>query len=300
MWCSKMMRAIKGNIVLIALLSMIVLMFPAQTLATNADSKQEMSVAEPIAVEAMTDKPENPALEILEPLTQTEKEYTEVTSDELEETASLLADTLTYGNLQYTVSGNNITITGCSESATSLNIPTQIDGKNVTAIANNAFNGRNSLKSLTIPNGVTSLGIYMIQGTAIKSITIPSTVVSAGDVYNGNFYSYRGALAGCATLEEVIFADGMTKIPDYVCAGYNPACPIKRVSIPESVKTIGTYSLTVFTGLATLRIVSGTRTIITSKYSTIISIIVLYFKCFREHFDNNIFTKRLLCPSLRR
>ena len=53
--------------------------------------------------------------------------------------------------------------------------PAQIDGMDVVAIGNCAFDGCENLTNLTIPEGVTSLGYYMIRGTAIVSITIPST-----------------------------------------------------------------------------------------------------------------------------
>ena len=257
-WYSKMMRVMKRNIVIILLLSMIVSMFPAQVLAVEVEpeEKSPVSIAFPddSTLEKSAEAADNSfpdktvtaaevpsAEESVTPEDVAETQDVETAADEPAEDASLLADILTYGNLQYTVNGDNITITGCDEGATSLTIPTQIDGKNVTAIANNAFDGRSSLSRLTIPEGVTSLGYYMIRGTGISSITIPATVSASG-----NYTSYgagnNGALAGCTTLNEVVFAQGMTKIPNYICASNAQTSYIKSVAIPDSVQEIGAYA----------------------------------------------------------
>ena len=104
-------------------------------------------------------------------------------------------------------------------------------------LGNYLFDGCNSLTNLTIPEGVTSLGYYMIRGTAISSITIPSTVTSSPS--NGN---YNGALAGCSTLNTVVFAQGTTKIPDYICASKSQNSYIQSVYIPPTVQQVGNYA----------------------------------------------------------
>ena len=113
----------------------------------------------------------------------------------------------------------------------------------IKSLGNELFSGCSALKTLTIPEGVTSLGYYMIRGTGISSITIPSTVASSGMAaqygYNTNS---NGALAGCTTLNEVIFAQGMTKIPNYICASNNQTSYIERVYIPPSVSEVGGYA----------------------------------------------------------
>lgn len=64
-------------------------------------------------------------------------------------------------------------------------IPTyiEIDGKsyNVTSIANRAFAGNNKIKSLIMPNTVTSIGSYAFFGTYLRSLTIGSGVTSVGN-----------------------------------------------------------------------------------------------------------------------
>ncbi|MBQ2618228.1 MAG: leucine-rich repeat protein, partial [Oscillospiraceae bacterium] len=133
--------------------------------------------------EAELPAPEYQQLEAAQSDLEDREESVEALLDVAESPAMPMGETLTYGDLYYTVSGNIITITGCADGVTSLTIPAQIDGKSVTAIANYAFDGCNSLMKLTIPEGVTDLGYYMIRGTAISSITIPSTVTTSGCYY---------------------------------------------------------------------------------------------------------------------
>lgn len=58
----------------------------------------------------------------------------------------------------------------------SLDIP-----QGVTSIADYAIQGCSSLTSITIPEGVTSIGVGAFNGCSITTITIPSTVTSIGD-----------------------------------------------------------------------------------------------------------------------
>ena len=57
--------------------------------------------------------------------------------------------------LHYKVVGDEITITGVEKGITKVDIPETIDGKTVTIIGQGAFNGRNDIVSITIPNTVT-------------------------------------------------------------------------------------------------------------------------------------------------
>ncbi len=133
---------------------------------------------------------------------------------------------LTIPNAVTTIGDN--AFCGCSGFTGSLTIP-----DSVTTIGQLAFYDCEGFTgSLIIPEGVTSLGDEIIAGTGISSVTIPSTVTSSG--YDKLYET--GALAGCTTLKEIVFAEGIKKIPDYICScGYY----IEKVVIPPSVVEIG-------------------------------------------------------------
>ena len=63
-------------------------------------------------------------------------------------------------------------------------IPSTYNGKKVTKIANSAFSyvkNKENIKSITIPNSVTSIGSYAFSGCAsLTSVTIPNSVTSIG------------------------------------------------------------------------------------------------------------------------
>lgn len=108
--------------------------------------------------------------------------------------------------------------------------------ENVTSIGDYAFSGCTALSSLILPKSLNNMGARMIGNTAISSITIPRNVASSAYYYSSG---YNGALANCKSLTEVIFEDGMKKIPDYICASGNYTSYITKVVIPESVTEIG-------------------------------------------------------------
>ena len=69
----------------------------------------------------------------------------------------------------------------------------------VTSIGICAFAGCSSLTSVTIPEGVTSIGIYAFEGcSSLTSVTIPSSVTSVGSMM---FY-------GCSKLKKIYIPRG--------------------------------------------------------------------------------------------
>ncbi len=83
--------------------------------------------------------------------------------------------------LQYSVSNGEATITGYTGTDTEIDIPSTLGGYPVTVIGNKVFDGRVSLKSITIPDSVTSIGDGAFLGCRnLKSVTIPDSVTSIG------------------------------------------------------------------------------------------------------------------------
>ena len=64
---------------------------------------------------------------------------------------AISASAATYGDLTYSVSNGEVTITDCNTTATEVNIPEKINGYPVTSIGDSAFAGCTSLATITIP-----------------------------------------------------------------------------------------------------------------------------------------------------
>lgn len=141
------------------------------------------------------------------------------------------ADSSQYGNIYYEENENGtIEITGCTSSATSINIPSTIVGKTVTSIRNCAFYGCKSLTSVTIPNSITSIGREAFYDcTSLTSVTIPDSVTGIGD----------GAFYNCKSLTNVTIPNSITMIgPDTFCR----CSSLENITIPDSVTSIGDHA----------------------------------------------------------
>ncbi len=158
---------------------------------------------------------------------------------------------------EYTISDDYATITAYKGNAKAVAVPQVLDGYKVTKIDYGAFkNNRNivrvsipegvesidhyvfsgctALKSVTLPETLTSIGSRIIENTAIESITIPKGVVKSQNDGYGN-----GSLVNCKTLKTVIFEDGMITIPAYVCLSEDYTSYIETVVIPDTIENIG-------------------------------------------------------------
>ena len=140
-------------------------------------------------------------------------------------------------------------------------------------IADDAFSNCTGLKSVTIPDSVTSIGGYSFSDcTSLKSITIPDSVTSIGNsafygctglkevhissvekwcnidfasnVYYGRdtanplYYAHNLYLNG-EKVTDLVIPDGVTNIGDYAFIG---CTGLKSVTVPESVEYIGRYA----------------------------------------------------------
>ena len=106
-------------------------------------------------------------------------------------------------------------------------IPWEYNGKPVTQVEEEAFDSCDSLKSVTIPSSVTSIG-YGAFGlcTSLTSVTISSGVTSIG-VY---------AFASCYSLTSITIPNGVTSIGDGAFRGCES---LTSVAIGDDVAFIG-------------------------------------------------------------
>ena len=182
----------------------------------------------------------------------------------------------TSGDWQYTVSGGKATVTKYTGSETNIVIPDTLGGCPVVAVSGKhpsayvfegAFDGVN-IKSVTIPEGVTSIGVcafyncnYLSDVTlpdsvktiggwafyhcrVLKSINIPDSVVSFGEYAFGN----------CLALKEIDIPDGVTSIASYMFYCCNS---LKKVTLPESVRKIEEGAFVNCKALSSLTVPNG-------------------------------------------
>ena len=76
-------------------------------------------------------------------------------------------------------------------------------------IYDNAFNGCNGLTSITIPEGMTTIGDYAFYGCGLTSLTIPSSVASIG--YMAFYQNWK--------LSSISFSDNISSVAGYAFDG---------------------------------------------------------------------------------
>lgn len=97
----------------------------------------------------------------------------------------------------------------------------------VVGIDNYAFYNCSGLTSITIPEGVTSIGeMAFYDCSSLTSVTIPEGVTSIGDY----------AFDGCRGLTSVTIPEGVTSIGN---GAFSRCSGLTSINIPESVTSIG-------------------------------------------------------------
>ena len=100
-------------------------------------------------------------------------------------------------------------------------------GDSVTHIPDLLCDEMENLSSITIPNGVTTIGkTAFCTCTSLSSINIPNSVTSIGDM----------AFNNCSSLVSVTLGNGITSIGNYV---FNNCSSLTSIKIPDQVTYIG-------------------------------------------------------------
>ena len=130
----------------------------------------------------------------------------------------------------------------------------------VTSIGGGVFEYCTSLISVTIPNSVTSIGDSAFFGcTSLTSVTIPNSVTSIGD----------SAFYNCTSLTSVTIPNTVTSIGD--SAFYN-CTSLTGVTIPDSVTSIGGGVFEYCTSLISVTIPNSVTSIGRSAFSNCTSL----------------------------
>ena len=143
---------------------------------------------------------------------------------------------------------------------------------NCKFILTNAFQGCSSLTSITIPEGVTSIGYYAFLGcSSLTSVTIPESVTYIGNsafsrcssltsvtIPEGVTYIGYYAFLGCSSLTSVTIPDSVTSIGSKV---FENCSSLTSVTIPSSVTSIGSYAFQGCSSLTSIIIPNGVTSI---------------------------------------
>jgi len=150
----------------------------------------------------------------------------------------------------YYVSGNEIYINGLKDKEiTKINIPSIIDGKEVTRVQPAVFKNNSKLIAIKLPDTITYIGhstfynckslktVYLPKNlkriesqmfqycTSLKQIKLPNSITEI--LWN--------AFDGCSSLEEINIPNGVTSISNDV---FQNCTSLKRINIPSSVTKI--------------------------------------------------------------
>ena len=179
---------------------------------------------------------------------------------------------------------SNMAFNNCT-ALTSIKLP-----KTLTKIASGApFSGCTNLKHIELEDGMTVIPNYVCASTPITEITIPNTVkeiglwafsdctslsnVNLGNIEKLSDKAFNNCTAltsiklpktltkiasgapfsGCTNLKHIELEDGMTVIPNYVCA----STPITEITIPNTVKEIGLWAFSDCTFLKKIKILDN-------------------------------------------
>ncbi|MBQ3523049.1 MAG: leucine-rich repeat protein [Clostridia bacterium] len=123
----------------------------------------------------------------------------------------------------------------------------------------------------TIPASVETIGAYaFLDNVSLKSVVVPDTVTSLG----GCAFEY-------STIDSINLGNGITEIP-YSCFAH---ASVKSIVIPDSVKTIGQSAFWDVDELETLIIGSGVETIDSYIFEYTDALSVIHYKGTQEDWD---------------
>ena len=96
----------------------------------------------------------------------------------------------------------------------------------IEQIEDGAFENCSSLKSISLPMALKTIGDEALKGTGLRTIEIPKSVFWLGD----------GLLADCKSLDHVAIPENIGRIPDHMFEG---CTNLKKVELHEHLGAIG-------------------------------------------------------------
>ena len=150
--------------------------------------------------------------------------------------------------------GAYVTVTGVNTTASHVVIPAAINGLPVREIARMAFADVSTIRTISIPDSMETIGEYAFMNSGLREIAIPETVLSVGN----------GAMRGCRNLNAVSWPKTIDTLPDGVLAG---CTALLSLSLPEGVKTLENEALMDASNLLSLMLPQSLETIGANVFS---------------------------------
>ncbi len=150
----------------------------------------------------------------------------------------------------FTFNPETRTITGYySSTPVPVIIPSTIDGVPVEVIGEYAFDYKDYVETVTIPDTVTTIEKKAFEGcTNLTSISIPNSVTSIG----------TSVFSGCKSLTSITLPDSVTTISAWMFYECNS---LTEVNFPDTIESIGEFAFTNCTALETLTLPNSLKTI---------------------------------------
>lgn len=119
-------------------------------------------------------------------------------------------------------------------------IPSEVEGKSVTKIANRTFAGDSNIVSVDIPDSVTSIGIAAFSScSTLQSVKLPANLETLS----------TSLFKACASLKDVTLPTNLVEVGENAFDG---CTSLLEVSLPESVEAIDTLAFYNCSGLEML------------------------------------------------
>ena len=225
----------------------------------------------------VTDPPTDPITDpitdpVTDPVTEPVTEPIETDPPLPPETEPPVTDTPA-SSFSASAAGNEVSITAYIGSDPVVVIPSEIDGKPVTAIGTGAFMG-STVQSVTIPSsvktigtnafkdctmlntliiseGVTEIRDYAFMGcTSLSNVSLPSSIRKVGSTILGGSGWWNDQAAGFLSIGDGILLrytgkDGAVTVPDgikIISNAFYYLGTVKNIVIPEGVTSVGTFA----------------------------------------------------------
>lgn len=128
-------------------------------------------------------------------------------------------------------------------------IPSQMDGRQISCLGDSLFSECNRLKSVKIPDGVTSLLDYTFANcTNLEQVTFPDSVAYIGE----------HAFMGCKSLKTIKLPDN---VKDIAWDTFGGCTALTNVQLPKKLETISMKAFSGCKGLQNITLPEGTRQI---------------------------------------